>query len=139
MMRAPDSKKPGQRRLPCVYELPPDPTDDQIRKALTVLDPPPAEQDGWRNKIDQAIAFRAMHWNDNVEFDARRSRGRPSNTPARDAVELARRVLETCDLELTTTRKGQWHHLSQIFADTSRDLRHHLDASLADSPLAEKS
>jgi hypothetical protein len=39
-------------------------------------------------------------------------------------------VLQIAGLELTTERKGKWHLLSQIFADTSRDLRHHLTASL---------
>ena len=58
-----------------------------------------------------------MHWNDHVEFDERRSRGQPPNTRTRDAVKLARRVLEMCDLKLTTERKGQWHRLSQMFAD----------------------
>ena len=47
-------------------------------------------------------------------------------------VELARRVLEMFDLKLTTLRKDKWHLLSQVFADTECDLRHHLDASLAE-------
>ena len=88
-----------------------------------------------------------MHWRDHVEVDERRSPGRPPNSIAREAVELARGVLERCGLELrslyrgkwTIQRKGKWHLLSQIFADTSSDLRHHLEDSLMDSPLAEKS
>jgi hypothetical protein len=59
-------------------------------------------------------------------------RKRPPNKNAQRAVSLARFLLEQSGCELTTERKGKWHLLSQAFADTSRDLRHHLTASLAE-------
>jgi hypothetical protein len=62
-----------------------------------------------------------------------RSRGHPANKQTRKAVHWARFVLEMGGIELTTERKGKWHLLSQIFAHTSRDLRHHLTASLAEN------
>jgi hypothetical protein len=65
---------------------------------------------------------------------SRRSLGKPVDIRARNAVGWARFVLGVCNLELTTERKGKWHLLSQIFAETSRDLRHHLAASLAKNP-----
>ena len=51
-------------------------------------------------------------------------------------------MLDLCDLELRTEHKAKWHLLSQLFADSKRDLRHHLSASLVERPtipLAEKS
>jgi hypothetical protein len=60
--------------------------------------------------------------------------GHPVNRSARVAVLLARSLLEQRGCELTTERKSKWHLLSQIFAGTSRDLRHHLTASLAENP-----
>jgi hypothetical protein len=64
----------------------------------------------------------------------RRPSGHPANKRARSAVGWARFVLESEGLELTTERNGKWHRLSQIFADTGSDLRHHLTASLAENP-----
>jgi hypothetical protein len=64
----------------------------------------------------------------------RRPGGHPPNKWVRKAVGWASFVLEIEGLELTTERKGKWHLLSQIFADTNRDLRHHLTASLAENP-----
>jgi hypothetical protein len=61
----------------------------------------------------------------------RRPSGQPTNKRARSAVIWAHVVLEGEGLEVTTERKGKWHLLSQIFADTSRDLRHHLTAQPA--------
>jgi hypothetical protein len=61
----------------------------------------------------------------------RRPSGHPTNKWVRKAVGWAEIVLMTRGLEPTTERKGKWHLLSQIFADTKRDLRHHLTASLA--------
>jgi hypothetical protein len=58
--------------------------------------------------------------------------GRPYNYSARLAVSSARALLETGGIELTTERKGKWHLMSQIFAGTKQDLRHHLIASLAE-------
>ena len=60
-----------------------------------------------------------------------RPSGQPANKTAQRAVGLAHFLLEQRGCELTTERKGKWHLLSQIFADTSRDLRHHLTAELA--------
>jgi hypothetical protein len=57
---------------------------------------------------------------------------RPANKRARFAVRLARCLLEQRGCKLTTRRVGKWHTLSQILADTRRDLRHHLSASLAE-------
>jgi hypothetical protein len=57
-------------------------------------------------------------------------RKRPPNKSARLAVDLARNLLDQRGCELTTERKGKWHLLSQVFAESSRDLRHHLTASL---------
>jgi len=54
--------------------------------------------------------------------------GQPANTRAQSAVVLAGALLMAEGIKLTTERKAQWHLLSQIFADTSRDLRHHLTA-----------
>lgn len=152
-MRAPDTKKPVKRRLPV---LPPPGVDrmmgsprsllsgsaasqHQLREALTILNPPSAKRESWLKKIHQALAVRDMRWIDNVEFDERRSRGHPANKWARDRVELARDVLETFGLELTKKRKDKWHRLSQMFGETDADLRHHLEDSLRDRPLAEKS
>jgi hypothetical protein len=61
-------------------------------------------------------------------------RKRPVNKRAQTAVGLARFLLEQRGCELTTARKGKWHTLAQTLADTSRDLRHHLTASLAENP-----
>ncbi len=61
-----------------------------------------------------------------------RARKRPVNKRARVAVELARNLLAQRGCELTTKRKARWHRLAQILADTDRDLRHHLTASLAE-------
>jgi hypothetical protein len=61
----------------------------------------------------------------------RRPSGQPTNKRARSAVIWAHVVLEGEGLEVTTERKGKWHLLSQIFADTSRDPRHHLTAQPA--------
>jgi hypothetical protein len=63
-----------------------------------------------------------------------RPSGQPVNKNAQRAVDLARFLLEQHGRELTTERQGKWHFLSQVFADTSRDLRHHLTASLAEKP-----
>jgi hypothetical protein len=60
----------------------------------------------------------------------RRPGGHPANKWARKAVAMAGFVLEITGLERTTERKGKWHLLSQIFANTNRDLRHHLAAML---------
>jgi hypothetical protein len=60
-----------------------------------------------------------------------RARWRPTNKRARAAVELARVLVGHRGCELTNKRNGLWHRLAQILADTNRDLRHHLDASLA--------
>jgi hypothetical protein len=60
----------------------------------------------------------------------RRPSGQPPNERARRAVNLAGRLLMAEGHKLTTERKGKWHLLSQIVADTDRDLRHHLTASL---------
>jgi hypothetical protein len=156
-MRAPDTKKPvrpttsGALKVPKVERMGSPrvllsgsaASEHQLREALLILNPPSAERESWREKIHQALASlemrREMHWSDRAEFDEHRSRGRPPNTRARDAVELTRSMLEMRGLELTTLLKGKWHCLSQIFADSSSDLRHHLHDSLRDSPLAEKS
>jgi hypothetical protein len=61
-----------------------------------------------------------------------RARNRPNNKRARAAVELARVLLAQRGCELTNKRNGLWHRLAQILADTDRDLRHHLDTSLAE-------
>jgi hypothetical protein len=61
-------------------------------------------------------------------------RNRPPNKSAQNAVWLARYLLERRGCELTTERKGKWHLLSQALAETGRDLRHHLAASLAENP-----
>jgi hypothetical protein len=65
---------------------------------------------------------------------SRRPGGQPANLRTRRAVRCAVMALERHGLELTTERKGKWHLLSQIFADTKRDLRHHLSAVLAKPP-----
>jgi hypothetical protein len=62
---------------------------------------------------------------------------RPPNKEALHAVKLARFVVEQRGCELTTERKGKWHLLSQVFAGTSRDLRHHLTALLTRKPEPE--
>lgn len=62
-----------------------------------------------------------------------RQRGQPGNKRARSAVELARFLLEQRGCELTAERQSKWHLLSQIIAETRRDLRHHLTASLAEN------
>ena len=59
-----------------------------------------------------------------------RPSGQPANKNAQQAVDMARLLLEQRGCELTTERKGKWHLLSQIFAETSRDLRHHIAGSL---------
>jgi hypothetical protein len=64
----------------------------------------------------------------------RRPSGQPANKSARRAVQLARFLLEQRGCELRTERESKWHLLSQMFAETSRDLRHHLTASLAENP-----
>ena len=64
----------------------------------------------------------------------RRPSGHPANKSARRAVQLARFLLEQRGCELRTERESKWHLLSQMFAETSRDLRHHLTASLAENP-----
>ena len=61
-----------------------------------------------------------------------RARNRPANKRERTAVQLACFLLERRGYELTTMRKGRWHRLVQILADTDRDLRHYLTASLAE-------
>jgi hypothetical protein len=61
-----------------------------------------------------------------------RARNRPENKRARGAAKVARVLLAQRGCELTTKRNGLWHRLTQILADTDRDLRHHLDASLAE-------
>jgi hypothetical protein len=66
-----------------------------------------------------------------------RSRGRPASERVRRAVMWAGIIIQTCGLELTLERKGKWHLLSQVLADTDGDLRHHLKARLPDL-LAEK-
>jgi len=63
-----------------------------------------------------------------------RPSGHPANKSARAAVGYVRLLLELRKCELTTERKGKWHLLSQIFAKTNRDLRHHLTAELAENP-----
>jgi hypothetical protein len=62
---------------------------------------------------------------------------RPPNKGAPRAVSAARFVLEQRRCELTTERRGKWHLLSQVFANTSRDLRHHLTAALTRKPRPE--
>jgi hypothetical protein len=64
----------------------------------------------------------------------RRPSGHLANKSARRAVQVARFLLEQRGCELTTERKSKWLLLSQMFAETSRDLRHHLTASLAENP-----
>jgi hypothetical protein len=66
----------------------------------------------------------------------RRPSGRPVDEVTRNAVAAARLLLEMHRLEPTTDRKGKWHRLAQIFADTERDLRHHLDNLLEEQPPA---
>lgn len=91
------------------------------------------------------IASSLAEAKDRLKFAERwrpRARGRKRDKRAREAVGLARLVLGLCGLELTTERGGKWHRLSQLFADSKRDLRHHLKASLVERPtipLAEKS
>lgn len=119
---------------------------DKLKKALAILDPPPAQRESWRKKAHSVLALQQIlpaddgldDDDDRIELLGRRSRGRPADKTTRQWVELARLLLEMCECELTTVRKGKWHLLAQLFADTGRDIRHHLDASLADSPLAEK-
>jgi hypothetical protein len=55
---------------------------------------------------------------------------RPPNKRALYAAKLAWLVLLLRRCELTTEREGKWHLLSQVFAETNRDIRHHLTASL---------
>jgi len=61
----------------------------------------------------------AAHWRD-----------RPVNELARAAVGAAHVLLLERGYKVTTERKGKWHALSRILADTDKDLRHHLIASL---------
>jgi hypothetical protein len=68
---------------------------------------------------------------------SRRPSGQPANKWVRSAVNWAGFVLQVEGLELTTERKSKWHLLSQIFANTTRDLRHHLTAFLAESRIIE--
>jgi hypothetical protein len=117
----------------------------KLSKALALLDPSPAQREIWHKKVHSVLAIEQTHPSHEDEVDdengdeRRRSRGRPANIKARRQVELARVLLEMCECQLTTERNGRWHLLSQVFADTSRDIRHHLEASRRDSPLAEKS
>jgi hypothetical protein len=136
----PKGKLKGTRRTIVLLDVPlPGPARQQLSKALTLLDPPPAERESWRKNLHTALALREIYPG---ETDLPKRRGRPPNRRARGDVELARGVLEMCHEPLTTSRDGKWHRLSQLFADTKRDIRHHLDASLADDPptaaLAEK-
>ena len=62
-----------------------------------------------------------------------RPSGQPANKKARRAVGLAHLLLVQRGCEFTTNRKGKWHLLSQVFAETNRDLRHHLTAA-AENP-----
>lgn len=68
----------------------------------------------------------------NLEILLKAFRPRPAKRPVdertRAATGIAGKLLEMRGFELTTERKGKWHLLSQTFADTSRDLRHHLTA-----------
>jgi hypothetical protein len=64
----------------------------------------------------------------------RRPGGHPANKWVRKAVGWASFVLEVEGLELTLGRKSNWHLLSQIFAETDRDLRHHLTGWLTRKP-----
>jgi hypothetical protein len=76
----------------------------------------------------------------------RRPAGHPVNKRVRSAVHWAGALLMNEGHKLTTEREGKWHMVSQIFADTGSDLRHHLDVLLprlqgaqaeADASLAE--
>jgi hypothetical protein len=59
-------------------------------------------------------------------------RKRPVNKRTRAAVGFARFYLEERGCELTTAREGKWHELAKVLADTDRDLRHYMAASLAE-------
>ncbi len=129
-----------KRRKIVLLDVPlPGPARQQLSKSLTLLDPPSAERESWRKNLYKALALRETYPGGT---GLPKRRGRPPDRKTRGDVELARYVLEMCHEPLTTLRDGKWHRLSQLFADTKRDLRHHLDASLAHDPptavLAEK-
>jgi hypothetical protein len=79
-------------------------------------------------KVLADIHWAATHLNNSKR--APRPGGRPVDQAARAAVAKARFLLEALGLPLTTGRKGMWHQVSQDFADTNHDLRHHLANSL---------
>ena len=58
-----------------------------------------------------------------------RPRKRPINKTAKAAVRDAGMLLIQCGLqaELDKTRKGKWHELAKVLADTRSDLRHYMD------------
>jgi hypothetical protein len=76
--------------------------------------------------IDSEIA--EAEWT--LATQPRRPGGRPPDKATKLAVEWTRLVLEMCACEPTTERKGKWHRLAQLWADTDRDLRRHLEESL---------
>jgi hypothetical protein len=53
-------------------------------------------------------------------------RNRPVNRTGRAAVMTAKLLLGKRRFELTKERKGRWHMLAQVLANTSSDLRHYM-------------
>jgi hypothetical protein len=60
------------------------------------------------------------------EHFPRRPSNRPANITAKAATKAASILLTQRGWELTTERSGHWHTLTQILANTSKDLRHHM-------------
>ncbi len=160
--------------------------EQQISKALKLLDPPPHERENWRKHVEEALIWQQtvfQNKEDEIEWagskqgkkaltryvDALREvrasyaalnpsiqrflpqqmfsiehnlieaeamqthysrpRRRPLNKTARAAVSSAGILLIQCGLqaELDNTRKGKWHELAKVLADTRSDLRHYMD------------
>ena len=104
---------------------------DAMRKAQTAhaaLDPSIARQ-----LMPPVIVELEIKTTEELLSGSSRPANRPANKTAQAAVTTAKIFLGKRGFLLTTTRKGKWHQLAQVLANTQSDLRHHITDLLAEN------